>query len=89
MGCSPWGRKESDTTKRLNDNNINKKCTGESLLLVPGTELLPPGRFPGDESARSGWSGGPVVRTFSSNARGEGLIPGGGSHMLYSQNTKT
>ena len=23
--CSPWGRKESDTTERLNSNNNNKK----------------------------------------------------------------
>ena len=26
--CSPWGRKESDTTGRLNNNNkINKLCS--------------------------------------------------------------
>ena len=24
MGCSPWGRKESDTTERLTDPGIQK-----------------------------------------------------------------
>ena len=28
--CSPWGRKESDTTERLNNNNDNAGCTSES-----------------------------------------------------------
>ena len=32
--CSPWGRKELDTTKRLNDDN-NKPCPNRSILLKP------------------------------------------------------
>ena len=26
--CSPWGRKESDTTERLNNNNNKARSTG-------------------------------------------------------------
>ena len=54
MGYSPRGRKESDTTERLNSNNFNKKHMCESLSLGPGTELPHPLPFPGDENSRRG-----------------------------------
>ena len=30
--CSPWGRKESDTTERLNNNNNNNKCIIDNVF---------------------------------------------------------
>ena len=51
MGYSPQGRKESDPTERLNNNNINKKHIREPPSLVPGTELLHRLGFPGEEKA--------------------------------------
>ena len=32
VSCSPWGRKESDTTERLNNNNKNKMLYCQFLL---------------------------------------------------------
>ena len=36
MGYSSWGRKESDTTERLNDN---KEINGANQLWIPKTLL--------------------------------------------------
>ena len=33
--CSPWGGKESDTTERLNDNNVGLNLGPPSLLVCP------------------------------------------------------
>ena len=30
VGCSPWGRKESDTTERLNNNSIHSSIIHSS-----------------------------------------------------------
>jgi len=51
VGCSPWGRKESDTTERLHFH-FPLSCTGErngnplqcSCLAIPGT--AEPGGLP-------------------------------------------
>ena len=32
--CSPWGRKESDTTQRLNNNKEYIHCDSENLSLA-------------------------------------------------------
>ena len=32
--CSPWGRKELDTTERLNHNNIQKPGASQVALVV-------------------------------------------------------
>ena len=50
MGCSPWGREESDTTERLHFHALEKEMATHSSVLarrIPGTEepggLLPMG----------------------------------------------
>ena len=38
MNCSPWGRKESDTTKRLNDSNkagLSHDTTSQTGIIWP------------------------------------------------------
>ena len=40
MGCSPWGRKESDTTERLQFPALEKEMATHSSVLawrIPGT----------------------------------------------------
>ena len=40
MGCSPWGRKESDTTERLHFHTLEKEMATHSSVLawrIPGT----------------------------------------------------
>ena len=32
--CSPWGRKESDTTERLDDNEVGTSCKILYLSLI-------------------------------------------------------
>ena len=59
MGCSPWGRKESDTTERLHFHVLEKEIATHSSVLVwriPGTEG--PGGLPSMGSHRVGhnWS---------------------------------
>ena len=34
MCCSPWGRKESDTTERLNNKAFMKQALGQSIPRV-------------------------------------------------------
>ena len=41
-GCSPRGRKESDTTERLNNNNLNEKTLNKSLIFQAGRILMKP-----------------------------------------------
>ena len=47
MGCSPWGRKESDTTERLHFHALEKEMETHSSVLawrIPGTGE--PGELP-------------------------------------------
>jgi len=40
VGCSPWGRKESDTTERLHFQALEKEMATHSSVLawrIPGT----------------------------------------------------
>ena len=40
VGCSPWGRKESDTTERLHFDTLEKEMATHSSVLawrIPGT----------------------------------------------------
>ena len=40
VGCSPWGREESDTTERLHFHALEKEMTTHSSVLawrIPGT----------------------------------------------------
>ena len=40
MGCSPWGRKESDMTERLHFDTLEKEMATHSSVLawrIPGT----------------------------------------------------
>ena len=42
-GCSPWGRKESDTTERLNNNNnLNENILNKHLTFQAGRILMKP-----------------------------------------------
>ena len=55
MGCSPWGREESDTTERLPFHALEKDVATHSRVLawrIPGTEE--PGRRPSMGSHRVG-----------------------------------
>ena len=59
VGCSPWSRKESDTTERLHFHVLEKEIATHSSVLVwriPGTEG--PGGLPSMGSHRVGhnWS---------------------------------
>ena len=41
MGCSPWGREESDMTERLHFHALEKEMATHSSVLawrIPGTE---------------------------------------------------
>ena len=38
--CSPWGRKESDTTERLNNDIILHGACGWPVLTAPGVCLF-------------------------------------------------
>ena len=43
MGCSPWGREESDTTERLPFHALEKEVATHSSVLawrIPGTGSL-------------------------------------------------
>ena len=37
--CSPWGRKESDTTKQLNNNNRERGFSPSSILIYVVTKI--------------------------------------------------
>ena len=37
--CSPWGHKESDTTKQLNNNNHERGFSPSSILIYVITNL--------------------------------------------------
>ena len=37
--CSPWGRKKSDTTEQLKNNNKNEKCSSTVQQLSDGLSL--------------------------------------------------
>ena len=39
--CSPWGCKESDTTERLNNDNIHGEGGGKIISLPKPSEILP------------------------------------------------
>ena len=43
MGCSPWGREESDMTERLHFHELEKEMATHSNVLawrIPGTREL-------------------------------------------------
>ena len=55
VGCSPWGRKESDTTERLHFHALEKEMATHSSVLawrIPGTGE--PGGLPSMGSHRVG-----------------------------------
>ena len=59
VGCSPWGRQELDTTKRLHFHALEKEMATHSSVLawrIPG--MVEPGRLPSMGSHRVGhdWS---------------------------------
>jgi len=37
--CSPWGHKESDTTKQLNNNNRERGFSPSSILIYVVTKI--------------------------------------------------
>ena len=58
VGCSPWGRKESDTTERLHFHALDKEMATHSSVLawrISGTEK--PGGLPsvGSHRVRHDW----------------------------------
>ena len=57
VGCSPWGRKESDTTERLHFPSLEKEMSIHSSVLVwriPGT--AEPSGLPSMGSQRLGYN---------------------------------
>jgi len=55
VGCSPWGRRESDTTERLHFHALEKEMATHSSVLawrIPGTGE--PGGLPSMGSHRVG-----------------------------------
>ena len=67
-GCSPWGRKESDTTERLHFHTLEKETATHSSVLawrIPGTGE--PGGLPSRGSHRVGhdWSDLAAAETFT------------------------
>ena len=55
VGCSPWGREESDTTERLHFQALEKEMATHSSVLawrIPGTGE--PGGLPSMGSPRVG-----------------------------------
>ena len=53
MGCSPWGREESDMTERLHFHALEKEMATHSSVLawrIPGT--VEAGRLPSMGSLR-------------------------------------
>ena len=84
VGCSPWGRKESDTTERLHFSALEKEMATYSSVLawrIPGTGE--PGGLPsmGSHRVRHDWSdlaAAAVVKNPSAKAgdlRDAGSIP--------------
>ena len=78
VGCSPWGRNESDTTELLHFHALEKEITTHSSVLawrIPGTGE--PGGLPSMESHRVGsnWSNLAAAAAFSFSVRNSRHYP--------------